>query len=99
LIVFVGETNSYSLSIKVQDLNKPNGDGYGNASFYSLAEGMNKLKIKNKSSVQKGTATKNGTSVSMSGWKNVVAYLDNPVTSSTKVYAVAYNGDKTEVSF
>jgi hypothetical protein len=25
--------------------------------------------------------------------------LDSPVTSSTKVYAVAYNGDKTEVSF
>ena len=67
--------------------------------------------------MQKGTATKNGTSVSISGWKNVVAYevyegdklvfvsnkdsftSDNPVTSSTKVYAVAYNGDKTEVSF
>lgn len=48
MIVFVGETNSYSLSIKVQDLNKPHGDGYGNASFYSLAEGMNKLKMKNK---------------------------------------------------
>ncbi len=77
----------------------------------------NKQYFKNKSSIQKGTATKNGTSVSMSGWKNVVAYevyegdklvfvsnkdsftLDNPVTSSTKVYAVAYNGDKTEVSF
>jgi len=35
----------------------------------------------------------------MHGWENVVAYLDNPVTTSTKVYAVAYNGDKTEVSF
>jgi hypothetical protein len=77
----------------------------------------NKQYFKNKSSVQKGTATKNGTSVSLSGWKNVVAYevyegeklvfvsnkdsftLDNPVTSSTKVYAVAYDGDKTEVTF
>jgi hypothetical protein len=77
----------------------------------------NKQYFKNRSSVQKGTATKNGTSVSMLGWKNVVAYevyegdklvfvsnkdsftLDSPVTSSTKVYAVAYNGDKTEVSF
>ena len=48
LVVFVGETKGYSLSIKVQDLNKPNGDGYNNASFYSLAEGMNKLKMKNK---------------------------------------------------
>jgi hypothetical protein len=48
LIVFVGKTNGHTLSIKVQDLNKPNGDGYGNASFYSLAEGMNKLKMKNK---------------------------------------------------
>jgi len=77
----------------------------------------NKQYFKNRSSVQKGTATKNVTSVSMSGWKNVVAYevyegdklvfvsnkdsftLDSPVTSSTKVYAIAYNGDKTEVSF
>ena len=48
LVVFVGKTNGHTLSIKVQDLNKPNGDGYGNASFYSLAEGMNKLKMKNK---------------------------------------------------
>ncbi|HOV72188.1 MAG TPA: hypothetical protein PLO31_08280 [Dysgonamonadaceae bacterium] len=73
--------------------------------------------FKNKSSIQKVTATKNGTSISMTGWKNVVAYevsegnklvfvsnkdsftLDNPVTNSTKIYAVAYNGDKIEISF
>ncbi len=73
--------------------------------------------FKNRLSVQSGTATKNGSTITMNGWKNVVAYevyegdklvfvsnkdsftLDSPVTSNTKVFAVAYNGDKTEVSF
>ncbi len=73
--------------------------------------------FRDKLPVQKGTATKNGAKITMSGWKNVVAYkvyegdnlvfvsnwgsfmLDNPATSNTKVYAVAYNGDKTEVKF
>lgn len=77
----------------------------------------NKQYFKNRSSIQKGTTTKNGTSVFMSGWKNVVAYevyegdklvfvsnkdsfmLDNPVTPFIKAYAVAYKGDKMEVSF
>lgn len=73
--------------------------------------------FKNKSSIQKGTATKSGTSIRMSNWKNVVAYevyendklifvsnlstfnLDSSATQNTKVYAVAYNGDKVEVTF
>ena len=71
----------------------------------------------NKSSVQKGTATKSGDKITMTNWKNVVAYevyesdklvfigvessfnIENPVTENTKVYAIAYNGDKTEVTF
>lgn len=62
--------------------------------------------------VQPGTATKSGSVIAMSGWKNVVAYevyeddtlvfvsnrasfmLENPATSSTKMYAVAYNGNR-----
>ena len=73
--------------------------------------------FREKLSVQQGSATKNGTKITMMGWKNVVAYevyegeklvfvsnkgsftLDNPVTTNTKVYAVAYNGNKTEVNF
>ncbi len=48
LIVFVGDTRGYSLSLKVQDLDKPEGDGYNNASFYPLSPGVNKLKPRNK---------------------------------------------------
>lgn len=73
--------------------------------------------FKNKSSIQKGTAIKSGTSIRMSNWKNVVAYevyendklifvsnlsafnLDSSATQNTKIYAVAYNGDKVEVTF
>lgn len=73
--------------------------------------------FKNRGLVQLGTATKTGSVITMSGWKNAVAYevyeedtlifvsnrvsftLENPATSNTKVYAVAYNGDKTEVIF
>ncbi len=48
LVVFVGATNGYALSLKVQNLNTPNGDGYENASYYPLSPGVNKLKIRNK---------------------------------------------------
>lgn len=48
LIVFVGNTNGYTLSLKIQNLNKPGGDGYGNASYYPLSSGVNKLKARNK---------------------------------------------------
>lgn len=48
MIVFVGETGGYPLSLKVQNLDKPGGDGYGNASFYPLSPGVNKLKAHNK---------------------------------------------------
>lgn len=48
LIVFVGPTVGYKLDLKVQNLNKPGGDGYENASRYTLSEGINKLKMRNK---------------------------------------------------
>ena len=48
LIIFVGDTRGYSLSLKVQDLDKPEGDGYNNASFYPLSPGVNKLKPRSK---------------------------------------------------
>lgn len=48
LIVFVGPTEGYKIGLKVQNLNKPGGDGYGNAFYYSLSQGVNKLKMKNK---------------------------------------------------
>lgn len=73
--------------------------------------------FKHRGLVHPGTATKNGSVITMNGWKNAVAYevyegdtlvfvsnrasftLENPATSSTKVYAVAYNGNRTEVTF
>lgn len=48
LIVFVGKTGGYSLNLKIQNLDKPEGDGYNNASFYNLSPGINKLKARNK---------------------------------------------------
>lgn len=47
MVVFVGETGGYQLSLKVQNLDKPGGDGYGNASFYPLSKGINKFKARN----------------------------------------------------
>ena len=74
--------------------------------------------FKNKASVQKGTATKNGLQVQLSNWENVAAYeayendelifvannkssfnLPQSATDNTKVYAIAYDGTKTEVTF
>lgn len=48
LILFVGNTYDARLQLKVQNLDKPNGDGYGPAEFYSLKEGVNKIHIKEK---------------------------------------------------
>jgi len=48
LIAFVGETGGHPISLKVQDLNKPGGDGYYNASYYPLSPGVNKMKVRNK---------------------------------------------------
>lgn len=48
LVVFVGETHNRQISLKVQDLNKPEGDGYNQASYYPLSKGVNKLKMNNK---------------------------------------------------
>ena len=73
--------------------------------------------FKNRKPIQQGTAVKNGATITMTGWKNVVAYEvyesgklvfvsnrasftpDNPATTNTKVYAVAYDGTKMEVKF
>lgn len=48
LIVFVGDTHDYNLSIKIQDLDTPGADGYNNASSYPLSEGVNKIITRNK---------------------------------------------------
>lgn len=48
LVVFVGDTHGYTLSLKIQDLDLPGGDGYNNASFYPLSTGANKIKARNK---------------------------------------------------
>lgn len=47
IMVFVGQTNGRQIALRVQNLNKPGGDGYGGDS-YPLVEGANKISIKNK---------------------------------------------------
>lgn len=47
LMVFVGETNGQTISMKVQDLDVPGGDGFGGSS-YPLVEGANKITTSNK---------------------------------------------------
>ncbi len=48
LVVLVGETNGVNISIKVQNLNRPNGDGYGTgSSSYPLSEGTNIIRPAN----------------------------------------------------
>lgn len=45
LVVLVGDTHGYNqLSIRVQNLDKPNGDGFG-GDTYPLSRGVNKLKM------------------------------------------------------
>lgn len=48
LIAFVGESAGYPISLKVQDLDIPGGDGYNNASYYPLSPGVNKIRVRNK---------------------------------------------------
>ncbi|MDR0332759.1 MAG: M60 family metallopeptidase [Dysgonamonadaceae bacterium] len=49
LIVFVGNTHGHTLSLKVQNLNRPNGDGYNDgSSYYPLSRGVNKLRMRNR---------------------------------------------------
>lgn len=49
LIVFVGETNGYALSLKIQNLDAPGNDGYHNlSSSYPLSPGINKINARNK---------------------------------------------------
>lgn len=48
LILFVGNTYGARLQLKVQNLDKPGGDGYGPAQFYNLKEGINKINIREK---------------------------------------------------
>lgn len=46
LVVMVGDTHGYEgLSIRVQDLDKPGGDGFYDAVQYPLHRGLNKIKI------------------------------------------------------
>lgn len=43
LVVLVGPTHGKDISIKIQNLDVPNGDGFGNASFHPLYQGTNKI--------------------------------------------------------
>jgi hypothetical protein len=42
-----GETGGYPISLKIQNLDLPGGDGYNNASYYPLSPGINKIKARN----------------------------------------------------
>lgn len=44
IIVFVGKTGGQTLSLRLLNLDKPNGDGYNDNYVYSLQEGANKIK-------------------------------------------------------
>ena len=46
LIAFVGDTHGFrNLSIRVQNLDKPGGDGFNDPVYYSLYPGFNKIRI------------------------------------------------------
>ena len=47
LIVLVGDTHGKNIGLKVQNLDKPGGDGFGGVT-YSLSEGINKLTMSEK---------------------------------------------------
>lgn len=47
LVVLVGDTHGYEIGLKVQNLDRPGGDGFGGDS-YALNPGINKIKIKTK---------------------------------------------------
>lgn len=44
MVVLVGPTQGREIQIKIQNLNKPNGDGFNEASYHPLYEGVNKFK-------------------------------------------------------
>lgn len=44
MVVFVGSTQGRQIQIKIQNLDKPGGDGFDNASYHPLYEGVNKIK-------------------------------------------------------
>lgn len=49
LMIFVGDTHGENLSIKIQNLDLPGGDGYGDgSSYYPLNTGINKITTRNK---------------------------------------------------
>lgn len=48
LVVLVGPTNNFPLSLRVQNLDEPNGDGFYTASSYLLMEGVNRIVPRNK---------------------------------------------------
>lgn len=46
LVIFVGETHGHDrLAIRVQNLNKPGGDGFGDGITYPLHKGVNKIRM------------------------------------------------------
>ena len=45
LIIFVGETNGESLQIRIQDLNRPDDDGFNNTISYKLTKGINQFLV------------------------------------------------------
>lgn len=47
LIVMVGDTHGYNISLRVQNLDKPGGDGFGGET-YPLFRGVNKLTMRDK---------------------------------------------------
>ncbi len=48
LVVFVGDTYNRNVSLRVLNLNKPNGDGYYDMKSYPLSKGINKLNMQDK---------------------------------------------------
>ncbi|WP_394800974.1 M60 family metallopeptidase [Bacteroides pyogenes] len=47
IIVFVGDTHGKTISLRVQNLDKPKGDGFG-GTYYALNPGVNKLRMSTK---------------------------------------------------
>lgn len=47
LIIFAGDLHKQNISIRIQNLDRPGGDGFGGSS-YPLCEGLNKIKVKEK---------------------------------------------------
>ena len=45
LIIFVGETHGESLQIRIQDLNRPDDDGFNNTISYKLTKGINQFLV------------------------------------------------------